>query len=148
YALGLNGIFINRQGREPSGIVAEADGTSLKLEIEKTLAELRDPADNAAVVHATYDADQIYSGDHAGDAPDLVVGYERGYRASWQTSLGAAPPTLIDDNRQHWSGDHCIDPSLVPGVLFTSFRLELDPNSIQDIAALVRSEPANPVRVQ
>lgn len=148
YALGLNGIFINRQGREPSGIVAAADVTALKLEIENALAELRDPVDNAPVVYATYDAGQIYSGDHVGDAPDLVVGYERGFRASWQTSLGATPATLIDDNLQHWSGDHCIDPELVPGVLFTSFPLASDPNSIQDIAALVRSESANPMKEQ
>ncbi len=148
YALGLNGVFINRQGREPSGIVASADVAALKQDLVNGLAALRDPVDDAQVVLATYDADRIYVGDHTRDAPDLVVGYERGYRASWQTSLGATPTTLIDDNIQHWSGDHCIDPSLVPGVLLTSFPLTSGPNSIQDIAALVKAKSANPAKVQ
>lgn len=149
YALGLNGVFINRQGREPAGVVDDADVAALKSEIVKKLAEWRDPVDDAQVVRASYDADHIYVGAHTGDAPDLVVGYERGYRASWQTSLGATPATLIDDNRQHWSGDHCIDPTLVPGVLLTSFALPAaSPGSIQDIAALVRSGFADPVKAR
>ena len=37
-----------------------------------------------------------------------MIGYNAGYRASWQTSLGGVPATLIEDNRQLWSGDHCV----------------------------------------
>ena len=28
--------------------------------------------------------------------------------------------TVFDDNDKAWSGDHCIDPALVPGVLVAS----------------------------
>jgi hypothetical protein len=41
--------------------------------------------------------------------------------------------SLLEDNRQPWSGDHCIDPELVPGILLTSFTPERD---IADIAAM------------
>ena len=84
-----------------------------------------------------FDADVIYHGAHVGDSPDLVVGYARGYRASWQTTLGAAPARLIEDNLQPWSGDHCIDPAAVPGVLFTSFPLDDSPRAIGDVAAII-----------
>ena len=142
YALGLNGIFINRKGREPEGIVAAESVASLKQELIAALADIQDPADQAAMVRKVYDADAIYSGDHANDAPDLVVGYEPGYRASWQTSLGATPPLLVEDNLQNWSGDHCIDPDAVPGVLFTSFAPAAPVVGIGDLAALIRTSSA------
>lgn len=137
YALGLNGLYVNTRGREPDGIVADADVAALKLELRDALRGLADPADGAAMIREVHDAKPLYPGKHAGEAPDLVVGYSAGYRASWQTSLGATPAALVEDNRQHWSGDHCIDPALVPGVLFTSFPLSQPVNSIQDLSALI-----------
>ncbi len=144
YALGLNGIFINRRGREPEGIVDAAQAATLKSNLIDALRTMRDPADEAEIVVQAYDGEQIYQGDHAADAPDLVVGYARGYRASWQTSLGSTPAELVEDNRQLWSGDHCIDPSLVPGVLFTSFKPERAIDDIGAIAEIIlgRSPPA------
>ena len=78
------------------------------------------------------------------EAPDLLLGYASGYRASWQTTLGAAPTTLLEDNRQRWSGDHCVDPSLVPGVLFTSFAPQTPVQGMADIAALALGDTAAP----
>ncbi|MGB0135576.1 alkaline phosphatase family protein [Dokdonella sp.] len=147
YALGLNGIYLNRKGREPDGIV-EADAVdSLKQALRLALGELRDPADQARVVRTVYDAATLYNGSSTGDSPDLVIGYEPGYRASWQTSLGSTPPVLVEDNLQKWSGDHCIDPSAVPGVLFTSFAPAQAVTGIADLARLIResrtaTEPA------
>jgi hypothetical protein len=79
----------------------------------------------------------VYQGNANGDAPDLIVGYHRGYRASWQTSLGAVPAQLVEPNRNKWSGDHCIAVDEVPGVLFTSFKLQQPVDSIQHVADLV-----------
>jgi hypothetical protein len=83
------------------------------------------------------------------DAPDLVVGYAPGYRASWQTALGGVPEQLIVPNDRRWSGDHCIEPSQVPGILFTSFAVSSPVGSIADLPKLVRiamkeSAPLNP----
>ena len=137
YALGLNGVFINRRGREPQGSVDGADVAALKVELERGLLALRDPADDAPVVQAVYDADTLYAPEHRAEAPDLVVGYAPGYRASWQTSLGAAPPGIVADNTQPWSGDHCIAPEAVPGVLFASFAPQQPVHGIADVAALI-----------
>jgi predicted AlkP superfamily phosphohydrolase/phosphomutase len=142
YALGLNGIYLNRRGREPEGIVAAADVTALKAELRDGLVALRDPADQAAVVLEVSDAETIYSAAQRDTAPDLQIGYAPGYRASWQTSLGAVPAALVEDNRQFWSGDHCIAPQAVPGVLFTSFRPAAPVAGIADIAGLIAAPPA------
>jgi predicted AlkP superfamily phosphohydrolase/phosphomutase len=135
YALGLNGIFINEKGREAQGVVATSAIAPLKAEIAAKLSGLHDGG--IAVVDAVYDADAIYHGAHLGDAPDLVVGYAPGYRASWQTTLGGVPTALIEDNLQPWSGDHCIDPAAVPGVLFTSFQPDKPVAGIADVAQLI-----------
>ena len=42
-------------------------------------------------------------------APDLIVGYSRGYRASWATCLGGLTEAVLLDNDSAWSADHCAD---------------------------------------
>ena len=137
YALGLNGIFINQQGREPKGSVGVSETQALKARIAAQLVEATDPDSGDSLVRTVFDRDEIYSGVAIDEAPDLVIGYEKNYRASWQTTLGGAPPALVETNREKWSGDHCIDPSLVPGVLFTSFPLSSDVKNIQDVPGLI-----------
>jgi len=138
YALGLNGIFINRAGREAGGIV-EADAVDpIKQEIMQGLPEVVDPESGAPMIKEVYDGAVLYRDDANGDAPDLVVGYLPGYRASWQTTLGAAPRPLVEDNDRKWSGDHCIAPDEVPGVLFTSFQPEAPIPDLPSVADYVR----------
>jgi hypothetical protein len=56
--------------------------------------------------------------------PDLIVTNSRGYRISWQTSLGGIPKGLIEPNDQVWSGDHCsLYPPAVPGVIFCNTKI-------------------------
>src|SRR3989338_3455003 len=71
------------------------------------------------------------------NAPDLFVGFNAGYRASWQTALGGIPEMLIEDNNKKWSGDHLVDPALVPGVIFINKKLKLKEPSIVDIASTI-----------
>ncbi|HNP64539.1 MAG TPA: alkaline phosphatase family protein [Woeseiaceae bacterium] len=137
FALGLNGLFVNQQGREPQGIVRVEETAALKAEIAARLLDAVDPVGGHALVRQVFDRDAIYTGLANADAPDLVIGYARNYRASWQTSLGGTPPALVEINQEKWSGDHCIDPSLVPGVLFTSFPLTNAVNNIQDVSGLI-----------
>jgi len=134
YALGLNGVYINRRGREAGGIVDAAEAEAIKTHIRDALPRLTDRG--AQVVKEVYDAAAIYQGAAVANAPDLVIGYTRGYRASWQTALGGAPAALVEDNRAKWSGDHCIDPTLVPGILFTSFPLAQPVAGIANVAQL------------
>ena len=138
YALGLNSVFINRTGREAHGIVAEDEAGRIKQQIITSLPGLLDPKTGLPVVREVFDGAVIYPGNANQDAPDLVIGYEPGFRASWQTTLGGVPGSLIDDNKKKWSGDHCITPAAVPGVLFTSFKPETPLDSLQGIARYAR----------
>jgi hypothetical protein len=133
YALGLNSLYINRTGREAKGIVSEDEAQEIKRQITSELSLLEDPRDGARMVAEVFDGNEIYSANANEDAPDLVIGYAPGYRASWQTTLGAVPDTLVDDNARKWSGDHCMTPEAVPGVLFSSFALDGSIESISDI---------------
>jgi predicted AlkP superfamily phosphohydrolase/phosphomutase len=140
FALGLNGIFLNLKGREALGIVPAAEADALKQEIASKLKEFRDPKTGEPMIARVYDRSEIYQGSKAADAPDLVIGYARGYRASWQTTLGGVPEALVEDNTRKWSGDHCIEPSFVPGVLFTSFPLAAKVGSITEVPTLIRDQ--------
>src|SRR6056297_4169571 len=141
YALGLNGVFINRAGRESQGIVEDDEVQALKRELASALESWNEAETGDSVVRRVFDGLEIYPGAEDNDeTPDLVVGYQRGYRASWQTTLGAVPGALIEPNAQKWSGDHCIDPHLVPGVLFTSFKPDREVLSIKDIWTLAEGK--------
>ena len=118
YALGFGSIYLNRAGREGEGIVEEGEVQRLKQEIGQRLAALEDGG--REVVRHVYDAERVYRGPHVGEGPDLVVGLQRGYRVSWETAIGGYRGQVLSHNERQWSGDHCVDPELVPGVLFSN----------------------------
>jgi predicted AlkP superfamily phosphohydrolase/phosphomutase len=138
YALGLNSLYINRIGRETHGIVDVVEATQIKQQIISSLPHLQDPQTGLPAIRDVFNGELLFPGNANNDAPDLVIGYEPGFRASWQTTLGGVPASLVDDNNKKWSGDHCITPEAVPGVLFTSFKTEIPLDSIQDIARYAR----------
>ena len=123
YSLGLGRIWLNLKGREPGGTVAPGDAEALAREIAARLLALDDRGQK--VVHSVALSSEIYRGSYRGEASDLIVGFERGYRVSWNSCLGGFDDAVIFDNLSRWSGDHCsVDPSLVPGVLFSNRSLE------------------------
>ncbi len=135
YALGLGGIYLNLQGREEKGIVKPGEEAKLlKAELVQKLDGLKDSANGTVAVTKIYDAGSVYAGPYKDNAPDLIVGYNEGYRASWGGVTGIVNDVVFEDNAKAWSGDHCIDPALVPGVLFTNLRLKGRDPSIMDIA--------------
>jgi len=135
YALGLGGVYLNLEGREAQGMVGPgAEAAALKAEIGRRLTALKDGPNGPAVITRVYDRDAIYGGPYKDNAPDLIIGYNEGYRASWDGVTGIVNAVVIEDNIKAWSGDHCIDPALVPGVLFSSLKLNTDNPSIMDIA--------------
>lgn len=73
-------------------------------------------------------------------APDLIVGYAPGYRASWETALGEAPPEVIEPNNDAWIGDHCIAAEAVPGVLVTNKKTDHADPSLKDLTVTILKE--------
>lgn len=146
YALGIGSIYLNVRGREGDGVVEPAQADAVAQELAGGLTSLIDPQRGMQAVRCAKTKREIYAGAYLDEAPDLVVGFAAGYRASWTTALGGIPAELFEDNVKKWGGDHIIDPSLVPGVLFmnrpfdgTSARLtDLSPTIL---AALGVSQP-------
>jgi len=126
YALGLGGIYLNLQGREAHGIVAADEAEGIKEEIARNLRGLADPDSGAVGVRDVRTREELYRGPYVSEAPDLLVHFARGYRVSWGTSMGGVGEAVFSDNTNAWGGDHIVDPSQVPGVLFMdrSFRSE------------------------
>jgi predicted AlkP superfamily phosphohydrolase/phosphomutase len=138
YALGLGGLYVNQKGREAKGLVGAGDETrALKGELLKKLTGLKDEEKGAVAITRVYDRDEIYHGPYKENAPDLIIGYNAGYRASWEGVTGKITPIVFEDNTKAWSGDHCIDPTWVPGVLFCSRKIDAKNPSIMDIAPTV-----------
>ncbi|KPK74420.1 MAG: nucleotide pyrophosphatase [Phycisphaerae bacterium SM23_30] len=138
YAVGLAGIYLNIKGREARGIVdPDAEARQLRKELAEKLVQLHDPQRNQRVVKQVYNALKVYQGPYKTEAPDLLVGYEVGYRASWETAIGQVTEKIIHDNVKAWSGDHCIDRSLVPGVLFCNRPLDAEEPRLMDIGPTV-----------
>ncbi len=139
YALGLAGIYINRKGRERQGIVETIEVESLKTKLVSELSGLTDLQTNHIAIHTVYDSEKINKGPYAAEAPDLIVGYNPGYRISWDGAVGMTTDTIFEDNTKAWSGDHGIDPQQVPGVLFSNYKIETGNPHIMDIAPTVLS---------
>ena len=138
FALGLSGIFLNLKGREAQGIVEPGtEAAQLRDQVADKLTELTDPDKGQPAIKQVYNALKIYSGPYKNDAPDLLVGYNKGYRASWETAIGQVTDKVFHDNTKAWSGDHCIDHSLVPGVLFCNRPIATDCPRLMDIGPTV-----------
>jgi predicted AlkP superfamily phosphohydrolase/phosphomutase len=123
YALGLGGIYMNFKNREREGILGEgSEAERVRRVIQQGLAGLIDVTTGRVAIHSVSRREEIYSGAYVGDAPDLLVNYAPGFRVSWQTAVGGMPHGLFEDNTRRWSGDHIIDPEVVPGILFMNCR--------------------------
>jgi predicted AlkP superfamily phosphohydrolase/phosphomutase len=137
YALGLNGLYVNLKGREKNGIVAPgADYESVLAKLEKDLINWEDARHGKKPVSAL----ERRRAGAAGESPDLIVGYSWGYRTSWESPLGNFPPELVEDNKDAWSGDHCMDARLVPGILLTNQRISKRNPALKDLTVALLDE--------
>ena len=135
YTLGLGGLYLNIKGREGEGIVKNGqEAEELKAELIEKLSGLRDEGTGDVAIRSVYAANALYKGPYLDAAPDLIVGYNEGYRTSWDAAVGKVTSTVCEDNEKAWSGDHCVDPVLVPGVLFSNRAIEADDPGIEDMA--------------
>ncbi|MBN1882422.1 MAG: alkaline phosphatase family protein [Deltaproteobacteria bacterium] len=139
YSVGFSSIYLNLSGREGQGVVNPSDAAGLKQKIMEKLVEMKDPQTGSRIVKNVYDSKTIYSPERIMDAPDLVIGFDAGYRMSWQTAIGGTPIALVEPNDKEWSGDHIVDPSLVPGIFFSNASLKKTAPTGLDIAPTVLS---------
>ena len=139
YALGLTGIYLNRTDREKSGIVKPGrELLELQLDIKDKLEKLFDANNGKRPIRRALLTQKNLKGPYVKEAPDLLIGYNRGYRVSWNSAVGIVGSEIIENNTKSWSGDHSIDPELVPGVFFSNWCIENTvPPGIEDLAPTI-----------
>jgi predicted AlkP superfamily phosphohydrolase/phosphomutase len=141
YALGLNGLYLNLEGRERHGVVTPGTQADIVLRvISRRLREYRDPLSGRQVVSHLYSPAELFQGEALALAPDLIVGYNPPYRSSWQSALGAVPPETIEDNQDAWIGDHCIAAQHVPGALLANRPVRLADPHLADLPVAILNE--------
>ena len=137
FALGLSGIYLNMAGREGQGTVkAGAEAETLKRRLIEGLSELREVTGEVPI-RTVYDTAKLYHGPYLCAAPDLIVGYSDGYRVSWESAIGKLTREVLVENPKAWSADHCVDPVLVPGILFSNRAVNSKDPGIEDLAPTV-----------
>jgi predicted AlkP superfamily phosphohydrolase/phosphomutase len=140
YGLGINGLYLNLKGREPEGIVEPgARAEELLTELKERLEAVVD-VNGRRVIRNVYRAREVYPGSAAELAPDLIVGYCRGYRASWETCLGDLETDCLSNNELAWSADHCADAREIPGVLFSNRPFRARSPALVDLAPSILAE--------
>jgi predicted AlkP superfamily phosphohydrolase/phosphomutase len=148
YGLGINGLYLNLKGRERDGVVEEGEKEELLAQLKERLEAEVDERSGARPIQTVYRASEVYGHDAPAlaMAPDLIIGYNRGYRASWETCLGDLteaedePRKWLSDNKLAWSADHCADALYVPGVLFCNRPVRARSPSLVDLAPSILAE--------
>lgn len=77
FAMDPNRIYLNLKGRFPKGNVDQSDKSAVKQEIAAELEKLE--WDGHKVIRKVFDAEEVYSGPHAEQGPDLIVLSEYGF---------------------------------------------------------------------
>jgi predicted AlkP superfamily phosphohydrolase/phosphomutase len=139
YNVGINSIYLNISGRETKGSVSPDQSESLCAAIRRKLMQLVDPQSGEKAVSRVW---AVPSQEKTKNpyAPDLIVGWNFGYRTSWNSILGGMSKEIFSDNLDRWSGDHCVDPALVPAVLISNRKIVQESPALYDLTASVLRE--------
>jgi len=136
--MGFNGLYLNQIGRERNGAVGPGrEKEQLLEELISKLEAVVDPQNGASVIKKVYRAKELYSGEYLRNAPDMVMGYDWGYRGSDESAMGELTPGLLADNLRKWSGDHAGDFTNLPGILVANRQITHKSPALYDLTPTV-----------
>ena len=146
-ALGLTGHVPEPARPRGQGIVEPgAEAARSRPRSSRSCAACATTRRRRSAIREAFDTAKIYAGPYLENAPDFIIGYNAGYRISWDCATGIVSGPVFEDNIKPWSGDHCIDPRLVPGVFFCNRTVDADGAGARrhraDRAAAVRHRAA------
>ncbi len=142
YALGLGMLYVNQVGREGQGIVPEDEVDALLTRLRSDFIASVDPETGLSIGKDARIMRQIQQGPYDDLSPDMMLGFDVGYRVSWGTTTGGmrltrqddgsyAPGDIYEDSNKNWSGDHVsVDPSLVQGMFLSNRKVEIPAEGI------------------
>ncbi len=139
YNVGINAIYLNKADRERDGVVLENQAKGLCHTLRNELLDFKDAKTGKTVVSSVKIVSEAEKVLHP-QAPDLIVGWNTGYRTSWDSILGGISQEVVSDNLDKWSGDHCVDPALVPAVVISNKKIPKQNPNVCDIAPTILNE--------
>ena len=138
YAIGINGLYLNLRGREKNGIVNSGrEREELLQELVAKLEATVDPEVGRQAIKHAYRSDIVYTGTYRDRGPDIIMGYDSGWRGSNESALGEVTREIFVDNMMKWSGDHCMAADVVPGVVLTNRPFTVANPELKDMAPTV-----------
>jgi len=137
YGIGFNSVYLNLQGREAEGIVPPAEADAVAAELSRQLLAFTDPKNGKQIVRRVFRGRDVFHGARVGEGPDLIVGYDVGFGASDQTTLGEVTEEVIADNTSRWSGNHLMDPAVVPGIVLANRGIADGDHGLVDVTATI-----------
>ncbi|MCA9719286.1 MAG: alkaline phosphatase family protein, partial [Myxococcales bacterium] len=137
YAIGLNAIYLNLEGRERGGVVSAEEQGAVLDELERELLKFQDHLRGKPIVRRVYRPAKEFPGENLRYAPDLIVGFNPGYRMGSDAGLGALQREVLRPNRDEWIADHCMAHDRVPGVLLSNRPLARENPQLADIPVTV-----------
>ena len=141
YGFGLEGLYVNLQGREKYGIVPPSEYDTLLAELKEKLESTIDPWTGKPAVAHLYVRDETFTdGGERSIGPDAVMGYAKGTRGADASALGEVEGEVFTDNDKEWSGDHEMDTPSIPGILATSRPLKRPAHNLRELNASVLAE--------
>ena len=140
YNCGLNGLYLNVVDREKTGVVFPDEAEKTIDEIVGKLEAVTDELTGKKVMRRVYKAKEAYSGPYVQEAPDMILGFNPGYRISDDSPLGEFPEEIVRDRKDKWAGDHCIDPTTVPGTLVSNKKITKPDPELIDMAPTILKE--------
>lgn len=99
-------IFINLKGREAAGCVEPADYEKVVGEVTDKLLLLKDPKTGEKIVERVHLKKDIFNGEAAESAPDLVAEFKKGYGVGMKSieDRNIRDEFIVDS--VYWIGDH------------------------------------------
>ncbi len=137
YGIGLNGLYINLAGREGNGIVKPEEKRKLLEEIKYKLEHLKDPLTGEFAISEAFISEDNFSKDFLDRAPDIIIGFKKGYRIGDTSAIGGLKKEVFYDNNDWWSGDHCMNPIHVPASYLSNFKINKKVPAIMDMAPTI-----------
>ncbi len=145
YSLGAGGnIYINLVDREPKGIVQSGvEYEQLREDLIEALLSMRDPETGEAIIEKVVKREQLYSGPHLEQAPDLIIQWaDYGYWGRGQYDVHSP----VFENQRHFdfsdqplTGSHRLDGILIVHGAEIEPEVGLNDANIIDLAPTILS---------
>jgi predicted AlkP superfamily phosphohydrolase/phosphomutase len=104
----ITGVCVNLRGRQAKGVVAPgAEYERLRDELIAGIGALRDPGTGAAMVSGVWRREDVFSGPHCEEAPDLIVETAPGYHGGFD--LEQVATAVPEASLRRLSGSHTWD---------------------------------------